>query len=341
LALCLLRQLQRDGMKLPDHLEEAIEAELEKEMFTVPSAHLGKAQRIDDAPGRYIEFCKSTFPSANSLRAMKLVVDCAHGATYHVAPSVFQELGAQVHKIGVSPNGLNINEDCGATKPKTLQQTVLQQEADIGIALDGDGDRVIMVDHKGEVVDGDELLFIIAQAKYRAGQLSGPVVGTLMSNMGLEVALRALGIPFLRSAVGDRYVLEMLRQHQGLLGGESSGHLLCLDRTSTGDGIISALQVLHVMQDSGLTLHELKQGMDKFPQQLINVRLPRKQDLVSLPDVQNAVAQAEQQLGAQGRVLLRSSGTEPLVRVMVEAVDANLARQTAKALAEVVTHCVQ
>lgn len=330
----------RNGMKLPDSLEEAIEAEMDKTMFTVKSAELGKARRIDDAPGRYIEFCKSTLPMGDSLRGLKLVVDCAHGATYHVAPNVFRELGAEVHKIGVSPDGLNINENCGATKPKILQQTVLQQEADLGIALDGDGDRLIMVDHQGEVVDGDELLFIIAQARHRAGELTGPVVGTLMSNMGLEVALKALGVEFLRGAVGDRYVLELLREHHGMLGGESSGHLLCLDRTSTGDGIISALQVLHVILDSGLTLHELKQGMDKFPQQLINVRLPSKQEVVTLPEVQAAVEAAEQQLGQQGRVLLRPSGTEPLIRVMVEAVDATRARQTAKELAAVVERCV-
>ncbi len=330
-----------NGKKLPDEMEEAIEAEMEKDMFTVPSAQLGKAVRINDAPGRYIEFCKSAF-ATGSLRNLKLVVDCAHGATYHVAPNVFSELGANVDKIGAAPNGLNINDNCGATQPKALQQAVLEKGADAGIALDGDGDRLIMVDHHGEVVDGDELLFIIAQARQHKGQLTGPVVGTQMSNMGLEVALRNQSVAFLRSAVGDRYVLELMEQHGSRLGGESSGHILCLDRTTTGDGIVSALQVLDIMVETGLSLHELKQGMDKYPQILINVPLPSKQaDPLAHPAVAEAVRQAEANLAGQGRVLLRPSGTEPLVRVMVEAADANLARKTAAQLVEAVKSHMQ
>lgn len=328
------------GTKLPDDLELAIEAEIEMPMQTVPSDQLGKAQRIEDAAGRYIEFCKSTIPYDVNLKGLKIVVDCAHGATYHIAPNVLSELDAEVIPIGADPNGLNINLNCGSTQPKTLQRAVLEHQADLGIALDGDGDRLIMVDAQGAVVDGDELLFIIAKARKDAGSLQGAVVGTVMSNLGLEQALQELEIPFLRAKVGDRYVLEMLQQHRGTLGGESSGHIICLDRTTTGDGIITALQVLAVCVQTGLPLHELKAGMYKYPQRMINVPLSHKLDVVNLPEVQTAVRHAEQQLSQQGRILLRSSGTEPLLRVMVEGTDARLIEEISQQLAEVVKTAV-
>jgi len=328
------------GTKLPDELELAIEAEMELPMQTVPSDQLGKAQRIDDAAGRYIEFCKSTIPYDVNLKGLKIVVDCAHGATYHIAPDVLSELDAEVISIGTDPNGLNINLKCGSTYPQTLQQAVLEHQADLGIALDGDGDRLIMVDARGMVVDGDELLFIIAKARKEAGNLHGAVVGTLMSNLGLEQALNRLDIEFIRAKVGDRYVLEMLRQHNGSLGGESSGHIICLDRTTTGDGIVTALQVLAVCIQTGLPLHELKAGMVKYPQRMINVPLTRKVDVANLPAVQAAVTAAEHQLAKQGRVLLRSSGTEPLLRVMVEGTDARVIEEIAQQLADVVKAAV-
>lgn len=324
------------GTKLPDELELAIEAEMELPMQTVPSDQLGKAQRIEDAAGRYIEFCKSTIPYDVNLKGLKIVVDCAHGATYHIAPNVLSELDAEVIPIGTEPNGLNINLNCGSTYPKTLQRAVLEHQADLGIALDGDGDRLMMVDAQGAVIDGDELLFIIAKSRKEAGNLQGAVVGTVMSNLGLEQALQELNIDFLRAKVGDRYVLEMLQQHRGTLGGESSGHIICLDRTTTGDGIITALQVLAVCIHTGLPLHELKAGMYKYPQRMINVPLSRKLDVVNLPEVQAAVRHAEQQLSQQGRVLLRSSGTEPLLRVMVEGTDARQIEEISQQLAEVV-----
>ncbi len=323
-----------DGTKLPDDMEHAIERELDKPMSVVDSAELGKASRVIDARGRYIEFCKSTIPSVMEFRDLKVVVDCSHGATYHVAPSVFKELGAEVIAIGVSPDGLNINEKCGSTSPKLLQEKVLQHEADVGIAFDGDGDRVIMVDNRGEVVDGDELLFIIAQSRQAHGALSGGVVGTLMSNLGLEQALAEHDIPFVRAKVGDRYVLETLRERGWMLGGESSGHLICLDRTSTGDGVVAALQVLAAMMDSGRGLHELKSGMRKYPQVLRNVRLPRKMDIQGIPAIEQAVKKVEQTLGDKGRVLLRPSGTEPLVRVMVEGADPVMVDRLARELAD-------
>lgn len=324
------------GTKLPDDLELAIEAEMELPMQTVPSDQLGKAQRIEDAAGRYIEFCKSTIPYDVNLKGLKIVVDCAHGATYHIAPNVLSELDAKVISIGTEPNGLNINLNCGSTQPKALQRAVLEHQADLGIALDGDGDRIVMVDAQGAVVDGDELLFIIAKSRKEAGNLQGAVVGTVMSNLGLEQALQDLDIHFLRAKVGDRYVLEMLQQHRGTLGGESSGHIICLDRTTTGDGIVTALQVLAVCVQTGLPLHELKAGMYKYPQRMINVPLSRKLDVVNLPEVQAAVHSAEHQLAQQGRVLLRSSGTEPLLRVMVEGTDARLIEEISQQLAEVV-----
>lgn len=306
------------GTKLADDVEQAIEEELEKPFTTVDGASLGRAVRVVDATGRYIEFCKSTVPMAMELRGVKMVVDCAHGATYHVAPSVFRELGAQVTAIGDKPDGININAHCGSTEPKALQEMVLHVGADVGIAFDGDGDRLIMVDHKGEVVDGDELLFIIAQSRHASGHLKGPVVGTQMSNFGLELALKGEGIPFERAKVGDRHVLEMLDKLGGVIGGESSGHIICLDRATTGDGVIAALQVLAAMQSAGRSLNELKAGMRKYPQIMINVRMAQRVDVMSNPDVQRAVSDTETKLGGNGRVLLRPSGTEPVVRVMVE-----------------------
>jgi phosphoglucosamine mutase len=307
-----------NGTKLPDEVELAIEAELEKDMETVPSDRLGKAERVDDADGRYIEFCKSTIPLSMSLKGLKLVVDCANGATYYVAPNVFTELGAEVVALATEPNGLNINKDCGSTRPSMLQAAVREQGADVGIALDGDGDRLIMVDGQGELVDGDELLYVIAMSRKAQGQPPGTVVGTLMSNLGLEHALRQEGIDFERAAVGDRYVMEKLKANGGVLGGESSGHIICLDRTSTGDGIVSALQVLAAMIRSGRSLHELKSGMRKYPQHMINVPVSRSVNLDAAPQLQEAVKSTEQRLAGKGRVLLRPSGTEPVVRVMVE-----------------------
>ena len=329
-----------EGTKLPDDVEHAIEAELEKEMVTVESNNLGKAERVSDAAGRYIEFCKSTIPLTLSLKGLKIVVDCANGATYQVAPSVFDELGAEVVAIGVDPDGLNINQDCGSTQPELLQEIVLDHQADLGIALDGDGDRVIMVDHKGNLVDGDELLFIIALSRQKEGHLNGGVVGTLMSNLGLEHALQSHDIAFARANVGDRYVLELLKQSSSMIGGESSGHIICLDRTTTGDGIVSALQVLAAMVKSGKSLHELKGGMSKYPQRMINVPLTKKIDLDNTPAVQAAVKSAEQRLAGRGRVLLRPSGTEPLVRVMVEGEDAAQVNEEADNLASVVAAAV-
>jgi phosphoglucosamine mutase len=329
-----------EGAKLPDDVELAIEAELETAMVTVDSDRLGKAERVEDAGGRYIEFCKSTIPLSLSLKGLKMVVDCANGATYQVAPNVFDELGAEVIAIGVQPDGLNINQQCGSTQPDRLQKIVLEHNADVGIALDGDGDRLIMIDHKGELVDGDELLFIIAMSRLREGALKGGVVGTLMSNLGLEHALQAHNISFSRANVGDRYVLEMLKQNSSQIGGESSGHIICLDRTTTGDGIISALQVLAAMVKSGKTLHELKSGMKKYPQRMINVPVSGKIDLESTASVQNAVRSAEERLAGKGRILLRPSGTEPLVRVMVEGEDAQQVTEEADNLALVVAEAV-
>jgi phosphoglucosamine mutase len=325
-----------EGAKLPDEVELEIEAEISKPMTTVESDRLGKAKRVNDAEGRYIEFCKSTIPLSLSPRGLKVVVDCAHGATYAVAPSVLEELGAEVVAIGVEPNGLNINQECGSTHPQRLQKTVLEHQADVGIALDGDGDRVIMVDHRGELVDGDELLYIIAVSRLQGGALGGSVVGTLMSNLGLEHALLSHNITFERANVGDRYVLERLNQTSSMLGGESSGHIICLDRTTTGDGIVSALQVLAAMVKSGKSLHELKTGMKKYPQHMINVPVSGKVDLEKAAAVQQAVRSAEQRMAGRGRVLLRPSGTEPVVRVMFEGEDEQQVREEAEQLALVV-----
>ena len=308
------------GRKLPDAVELAIEAELERPFATVESAALGKAERIDDAAGRYVEFCKSTVPFGLNLRGMRIALDCANGAAYHVAPAVLAELGATVFPIGVSPDGLNINQGCGSTAPRLLQDAVIGNDCDLGIALDGDGDRVVMVDRRGELCDGDELTFIIACARHDAGELFGPVVGTQMSNLGLAEALAKRGIAFERAPVGDRHVLALLEEHGGTIGGESSGHIICLDRTTTGDGIVAALQVLARIVASGRNLGELRGGMQRLPQRLINVRCERPVDLGDAAVVAE-VGAVERELGAAGRVLLRASGTEPVVRVMVEGHD--------------------
>jgi phosphoglucosamine mutase len=329
-----------EGSKLSDEVEHAIEAELEKPMETVESDRLGKAERVEDAAGRYIEFCKSTIPSRTTLKGLKIVVDCANGATYHVAPSVFHELGADVTAIGASPDGLNINLECGSTHPEHLQKMVRELGADVGIALDGDGDRVLMVDSSGVLLDGDELLFIIAMSRLQQGNLNGGVVGTLMSNLGLEHALQSHNIAFDRADVGDRYVLERLKQNHSMLGGESSGHIICLDRTTTGDGIVSALQVLAAMVKTGKPLHELKTGMRKYPQRMINVPVTKTVDLTDVSDVQAAVKSAEQRLAGKGRVLLRPSGTEPVVRVMVEGEDEKQVIEEADQLASIVAKAV-
>ena len=310
-----------NGTKLPDEVELAIEAQLEQELTCVESAQLGKAVRIDDAAGRYIEYCKSTFPSRASLKGLKIVLDCAHGATYHIAPSVFTELGAEIITIGVEPNGLNINDGCGATAPEALVARVLAEKADLGVAYDGDGDRLMMVDHTGYVIDGDEVLYIIARDALRNGELKGGVVGTLMANMGLELALKSLGIPFALSAVGDRYVVEMMLEKGWRIGGENSGHIISLDHTTTGDGIVSSLLVLAALVNSGLTLKELRSGMSKFPQVLVTVRFNGAPDPLLAESVLQAVEDVEQELADRGRVLLRKSGTEPLIRVMVEGED--------------------
>ena len=306
------------GKKLPDDIELQIEDWLDKPMTIDKPDALGKTLRQEDARGRYIEFCKASFPYHLNLKGLKIVVDCAHGATYQVGPAVFRELGAKVITVACEPNGMNINEDCGSTHPQTLQAAVLINKADIGIAFDGDGDRIVMVDHTGSVIDGDEIIVMIARARLQENPNLGGVVGTLMSNMGMEVALRDMGLDFVRAKVGDRYVMAELDKRGWTLGGEASGHIVCLDKTTTGDAIIAALQVLTAVVQSGQTLHELRQGMTKFPQQLINVKIAQKSDPMQHADVASAVALAEKELGVRGRILLRASGTEPLIRVMVE-----------------------
>ncbi len=328
------------GTKLPEEVEVAIEEAMECELITVESAKIGKASRIVDASGRYIEFCKSTVPGNLRLKGLSIVIDCANGATYHIAPNVFRELGAKVTTIAAEPDGLNINSDCGSTHPEKLVEKVLELKADIGLAFDGDGDRVIMVDHKGELVDGDELLFIIARYKLgKSGQHGKDqgIIGTVMSNLGLELALKELGIPFSRTNVGDRFVMAELLTRQWLFGGESSGHIICLDQTSTGDGIVSALQVLAAMQVFGQSLNDIKHGMVKFPQKMINVRIASRDGLDNNKAIKTAVTSAEKELGITGRVLLRSSGTEPVVRVMVEGENSDQVSRLAETIAEVVT----
>ncbi len=324
------------GDKLPDALEAAIESELDQPLRTVESAALGKVKRVDDANGRYIEFCKSTFPASMDLRGLKLVVDCANGATYHSAPYVFEELGAEVLRLGVEPDGFNINRDVGSTAIESLQRMVVSESADLGIAFDGDGDRVLMVDAKGGVVDGDRLIYVIARDRLAEGTMRGEVVGTLMSNLGLEHALQRHGIGFARAKVGDRYVMEQLKCCDGILGGEPSGHIICRDRTSTGDGIVAALQVLAGLERLDVPLDQIGAEVETYPQILINVRLDKPVDLMSRTAVRDALASAERALGERGRILLRPSGTEPLIRVMVEGADQTEVRQLAERLAEVV-----
>ncbi|MFD0708547.1 phosphoglucosamine mutase [Photorhabdus akhurstii] len=327
-----------DGTKLPDDVEEAIEAEMEKPLTCVESAELGRANRIVDAAGRYIEFCKGTFPSEQSLNGLKIVLDCANGATYHIAPNVLRELGADVVTIGCEPNGININEKCGATDVRLLQQRVVEEKANVGLAFDGDGDRVIMVDHLGQKVDGDQILYIIAREALRQGQLRGGVVGTLMSNMGLELALKQLGIPFLRAKVGDRYVLEKLQQEGWRLGAENSGHVILLDKTTTGDGIVAGLQVLSAMVRNHMSLHDLCSGMKLLPQVLVNVRFSGSHDPLKSENVINITKSVEAELNGRGRVLLRKSGTEPLIRVMVEGEDNVQVTALAHRIADAVKH---
>lgn len=310
-----------DGAKLPDDVEEAIEAEMEKPLTCVESSELGKASRIVDAAGRYIEFCKGTFPSELSLNGLKIVVDCANGATYHIAPSVLRELGATVIAIGCEPDGMNINEECGATDVRQLQARVLEEQAHVGLAFDGDGDRVMMVDHLGNKVDGDQILYIIAREGLRQGQLRGGAVGTLMSNMGLELALKQLGIPFARAKVGDRYVLEKLQELGWRIGAENSGHVILLDKTTTGDGIVAGLQVLTAIVRNNMSLHDLCSGMKLLPQILVNVRFVGEHNPLESEAVVKVAEQVEAELAGRGRVLLRKSGTEPLIRVMVEGED--------------------
>ena len=326
-----------DGGKLSDDVEIAIEAAITTTMQTVGSTEIGKAVRIDDAAGRYIEFCKSTVPPDLTLKGLRIVVDCAHGATYHIAPNVFSELGAEVISIGCAPNGLNINDGVGVLAPGALRDAVRERRADLGIAFDGDGDRVMMIDAEGEIVDGDEILYIIAEDRHCGGRLNGSVVGTVMSNRGLEVALQSLGVDLHRAKVGDRHVMELMQEHGSLVGGEASGHIICLDRTTTGDGIVAALQVLHALIRSGRTLGEAKKGMSKYPQITRNVRLANRIDLDSEDALQDAVAAAEADLGTEGRVLLRLSGTEPMVRIMVEGTSHADVETYADRLAEVVT----
>jgi len=325
-----------EGTKLPDNIEEAIEAMLDQPMDCVESAELGKARRINDAAGRYIEFCKSTFPAHLGLDGYKIVVDCANGATYHIAPNVLRELGAEVIEIGVTPNGININEKCGATDVKALQEKVLETKADVGLAYDGDGDRIMMVDHLGNKVDGDQILFIIAREALRSGQLKGGVVGTLMSNMSLEIALKMLGVPFVRANVGDRYVLEKMVEHGWTLGGENSGHIIIADKNTTGDGIIASLAVLSAMVQHRLSLNELASAVKLFPQVLINVRFAGGANPLESEAVKAVAADVEKRLEGKGRILLRKSGTEPLIRVMVECEDGALAKQCAEEIAEAV-----
>ena len=325
-----------DGFKLDDDIELGIEALIDQPLITNDSFTLGKARRISDATGRYVEFCKGSLPSQFNLAGFKIVLDCANGATYNAAPKVFKELGAHTITMATEPNGFNINDKCGSTYMEGLCARVVEENADFGIALDGDGDRVLFSDANGEIVDGDELIYIIAQHRLQSGQGCNGVAGTLMSNLGLELALKDLNIPFLRTKVGDRYVVEALKDNDWNLGGEASGHVLCSDLNTTGDGIVAALQVIRAVSDSGKPLADLKLGMSKFPQTMINVRLAKKVDITDNNAINAAVAEAEQKLAGRGRVLLRPSGTEPLIRVMAEGDDQALVEQQVKAIAKIV-----
>ena len=324
-----------DGFKLSDTVQEAIESYLDKPLVTENPSKLGKAFRVEDAAGRYIEFCKGTLPAGSNLQGLKIVIDCANGATYHTAPMVFRELGATVIELAVKPDGFNINKSCGSTQPGILQDAVLEQEADMGIAFDGDGDRVMFVDHKGQLIDGDELIFVIAKHRHQNGGCSG-VAGTLMSNLGMERSLKKLGIPFVRTKVGDRYVIEALRGRKWQLGGESSGHIICSDLTTTGDGVVAALQVLHAMRETSIPLNTLKKAMQKYPQIMVNVPIGTDFNLKKFPLIQKAIDEAEKELKDCGRILLRPSGTEPLVRVMVEAEDSELVNKIVRRVADIV-----
>jgi len=327
-----------DGEKLPDEVELAIEAEIDKPFTTVDSVDMGKAVRIEDAAGRYIEFCKGTVPFGTLFNGLRLVVDCANGSTYKVGPAVLRELGAKVWVIGNEPDGLNINDGYGSTNPERLREEVLAREADLGVAFDGDGDRLIMVDRTGQTINGDDMLYILASARHQAGQLAGGVVGTVMTNLGLELALQRLGIPFERTAVGDRFIHQALVKNGWVLGGEASGHLLCLDRASTGDGIVSALQVLQVVLQTGKSLAELTSDVKKMPQTMINVPVAAdaKARLGGSGAINKAVAGIESAMNGCGRVILRPSGTEPLIRVTLEGEDAEQVSMLANELAEVV-----
>jgi phosphoglucosamine mutase len=324
------------GGKLSDDLEERIEIELNQPPVTRTSRNLGRATRVDRSRTLYQDFCAATITHGVDLSGMKIVIDCANGAAYKVAPRVLADLGAEIVPIGCSPNGRNINDGCGSTAPDLLQLTVPGVRAHVGVALDGDGDRLVMVDHLGRIVDGDQILYVIARARKDAGTLRAPVVGTVMSNLGLELAFRESGIEFLRAPVGDRYVLAMLRDAGGTLGGETSGHILCLDKTTTGDGVVSALQVLAVMKQTGRSLAELASGMRKFPQVLLNVKVAKRFDPATVPSVQDAVQKIEKRMGGDGRVVLRASGTEPVIRVMVEGKGESATREAATELAAVV-----
>ena len=325
-----------EGTKLPDEVELEIERAMDEPLTTVESTRLGKAKRYADAGGRYIEFCKSTFPHRLNLTGLRIVVDCANGAAYQVAPLVFSELGAQVIALANNPDGFNINDGCGSTHPEQLQRTVLAEKADLGIALDGDGDRVLLVDSRGELLDGDQILYIISAARRANGRLHGGVVGTLMTNLGLEQALASQSVPFRRANVGDRYVMTELVQQGWELGGETSGHIICLDKSTTGDGIIAALEVLAVVRQTGKSLAELKNGMQVFPQTMINVRMSKRFDLKTSASVQKALTEVEQELATNGRVVLRASGTEPVVRVMLEGRDPALIQRLGQQLADTV-----
>ena len=333
-----------DGSKISDQIQDEIEALMQEPMVVVESTELGKAYRMDDAVGRYVEFCKGTIPRKMDLKGLKIAVDCANGAAYQSSPAAFHELGADVHIINNKPDGFNINNKCGSTHIEGLQKAVLDQKCDLGIAFDGDADRVLMVDANGQVVDGDQLLFVIASSQKKQGRLKGGVVGTLMTNLGMEKALKALGIDFVRADVGDRYVMQELRKRDWSLGGESSGHIICLDKTTTGDGLVSALQVLVQMRFMEQPLHELAALMPIYPQTMINVRLPAgtvASEVCVMPEILQAVSETEARLADTGRVLLRPSGTEPVIRVMVEGESDSLVNECCKSLADFVSSQLQ